>query len=160
MTARDEHLAELLCHCDQTDGLPRDGHPLGAPGCASVVKAGNRAPDALCRRDHGAQIGACECQGPVYGTCPTCGKRARVVRIEVRADLEVWLARRPGEDISAWARRRKEYKSSRGPVLGAWPGMAPHRHAGKDCPGGGQVPTETTYREGNALREYRRAGAA
>jgi len=157
VTARDKHLAEVLCHCDQTEGLPQDGHPLGTPGCASVVKVSNRAPEPVCRRSH--ELANCPCHGSAHGTCPACGKRARVVRIEVRADLEAWLARRPGEDVCAWAKRRKEHKSSRGPLLGARPGMAPHRVKGKDCPGEGKVPTETTYHEGNALREYRRAGA-
>lgn len=138
MTARDEHLAGVLCHCDQTTELPQDGHPLGTSGCASVVKAG-RYGDGWCTRDHGL-VGVCNsCHGPARGTCPTCGKSVRVVQIQMR--------------------------SGDGKVLYGAPslGMAPHRLTGQDCPGVGAVPTETTYTSGRALAEYlaaRQDGAA
>ena len=135
MTARDEHLVGVLCHCDQTQGLPEDGHPLGTPGCSTEIKAGNRGPSARCRKDHSWE--QCSgCNGPARGTCPECGKYGRVVQIKARAGDGKAL-------IGASA-----------------PGMAPHKVGGQECPGAGAVPTETTYTPGRALTEWLRAEKA
>jgi hypothetical protein len=123
-------LETLLCHCDQTEFLPQDGHPLGTPGCSSQIKQVTRT-NALCQRDHYGIASCPNCHSPARGTCPECGKNARVVRIEMR-------------------------DQATGRVLygAATPGMAPHRVGGQECPGTGRVPAETTFTPGHARREY------
>lgn len=110
MTARDNHLADVRCHCE----VDEDGHPLGTPGCASVVKVGNRASLGICNKAHadwyGRSSGPCTCHGPARGTCPECDGHVRVVG-------------------------RPERR----------PAMARHHVAGRECPGTGRVPVETTY---------------
>jgi hypothetical protein len=122
---------EILCHCDQTDGLPQEGHPLGTPGCSSEIKRALRT-SAVCSRCHDYGPFPCSCHGSARGTCPECGKKARVVKVTMRnAD---------GKQIFGVAAL----------------GMAPHKMAGRECPGTGRVPTETTYTQGRALTEYLR----
>lgn len=82
---RDEHLAGVLCHCDQAE----DGHPLGTPGCASEIKAGRYSQD-WCQRDHYGIANCPTCHGPARGTCPECGKASRVVRVTVGLGDLVW----------------------------------------------------------------------
>ncbi len=159
MSPRDGHLAELRCHCDDT----ADGHPLDAEGCTSEVEVKARplptwgSKGVFCPEDH--YSGVHGCHGPAFGTCPVCGKRVKVLRIETRGDRSADLARRADEDDYAFLVRRNELrdqmkKSPRGPLLQIHPGMAPHRHAGQDCPGAGQVPAETHYTPGRLLAEW------
>lgn len=130
-----DRLEGILCHCDQTEGLPQDGHELGTPGCASEIKPG-RYGDDWCSLDHGGSPVHTKCHGSARGTCPECGKKFRVVRIEMR-------------------------DHANGKVIygAAAPGMAPHKAAGQECPGTGRVPTETTFTAGRALAEWQAAQA-
>lgn len=137
MTAAADHFAGLLCHCDQTEHLPDDGHPLGTPGCASQVEKGCYH-DGWCAERHEFAPVDHSCHGTVRGTCPTCGKRGRVVRIEFRAGPDGQL--------------RRGLRT--GPIIEARAGMAPHRTGGAECPGTGQVPAETTYRPGRLITDW------
>jgi hypothetical protein len=120
---------DILCHCDQTEFLPQDGHPLGTPGCASEIKAASRT-SALCRLDHGSSPIHSSCHGSARGTCPECGKYVRVVKVA--------------------------FKNSDGKSLFGMnrPGMAPHKVTGRECSGTGQVPTETAFTPGRTEVEY------
>lgn len=119
-------LETLLCHCEIDDS----GHSLGTPGCSSEIKQG-RYNDGWCELDHGSEPLHTKCHGSARGTCPECGKKIKVVRIEMR-----------------------DHANGRLLYGAATPGMAPHKLAGKECPGTGRVPTETTFTPGYALREY------
>lgn len=126
----------VLCHCDQAEGLPADGHPLGTPGCSSEVKRGTYTYDQ-CSLDHGSEPVHTRCHGSARGTCPECGKKVQVVRVEMR-----------------------EHAGGKVIYGAAAPGMAPHKVGGRDCPGSGRVPTETTFVVGAALVEWMAASVA
>lgn len=128
-------LEGVLCHCDQTDGLPQDGHELGTPGCLSVIRPG-RYGDGWCTKNHYGLTNCPKCHGSAQGTCPECGKQLRVVRIEMR-----------------------DHAGGKVIYGAAAPGMAPHKSAGQECPGTGRVPTETAFTSGRALYEWQAAQA-
>lgn len=151
MSPRDGHLAELRCHCDDT----ADGHPLGETGCTNDVEMKARPLPAWGSGLVGG-IGYGRPTGATYGTCRKCGQRVQVVRIETRDTWERACPRLPGESKAAHHRRKVAkfgHGGARGPLLQIHPGMAPHRHAGQDCPGTGLVPAETRYTPGRRLAE-------
>lgn len=131
MSARDAHLADVLCHCGGDDR----GHPLADERCTETVKAGTYAPAP--HPSVVGELGGMRAQ-VTHGTCPECKRRTRVVRIETRVHTPGMNTSRPGA------------------LAQIAPGMAPHRHAGTDCPGAGRVPAETKYKPGRVLAELKR----
>lgn len=126
---RYEALNTVQCHCDGSE----DGHPLAAAKCVSGLYDRMVKPgkygDDWCERDHFLPHGCPRCHGPARGICPHCEKRHRVVRIPLDRGFAAAL------------------------------GMAPHKVAGRPCPGSGQVPRETTYTPPKAMREHNRRPA-
>lgn len=144
----------ILCHC----GGDADGHVPGADECSEVpIKAGHYCrpwPESAVSeygRPATAHLVAAR------GTCPVCGKRVKVVRIETHGTWGQACPRLPGESKAADERRRvaKFGKAgTRGPLLQVQPGIGPHKHSGRDCPGAGQVPAETRYTPGRELASW------
>lgn len=126
----------ILCHC----GNDQAGHVPGADGCAEAPVRAGRNGDDWCSRDHSYHCPTCH-PAP-HGGCPVCRKRIKVVRIETRG----------APPAHRWARDPRAPK--RGPLLQVQPGIGPHRHAGQDCPGAGQVPAETRYTPGRELASW------
>lgn len=127
--AKIDYFEGVLCHCDQA----QDGHALGTPGCSSEVKKGTYTYDQ-CSLNHGSEPVHTRCHGWARGTCPECGKKFRVVRIEMR-----------------------EHAGGKVIYGAASLGMAPHKAGGQECPGSGRVPTETTFTTGHALTQWQAA---
>ena len=151
MSARDQHLDAILCHCGGDEG----GHPIAAARCSAEVeiKAGARKNLGWCSCDH--RYGVCGCHGSIYGTCRECGQRVKVVKVETRGTWDVF-PRLPGETKASYDRRRVDefgHARARGPLLQVMPAIAPHR----DCPGAGQPPAETRYTPGRLLAEWVKA---
>lgn len=147
MSARDEHLADVLCHCDQTDGLPADGHPLGTPGCASEIKAGSYSRAKVPSYGPGYRPDDRNPWTGARGTCPDCGtaKRIKVRRVRLAGQV-------PGQV----PRSRKDHQ---GVSLGYAPALEAHRTPGRGgdwCPGAGKVPTELIYTSPRAVTDWAR----
>lgn len=114
--------------------LPHGNNPLGYNQ--------DRGTSPGCSVDHNE--GCSRCHGPAYGTCPVCLNRARVVKLEAwrTPDGQVTFAPEGSTKVSG------QHLGGANRIA-----VAAHRLRGVACSGAGQVPAETTFAPGYALRQ-------
>lgn len=134
MSARDAHLADLLCH----HGDDEAGHPLD-PACPVQVKAATRVGWPVVPA-YGADYGA-TLRFTATGTCPACGRPgvrvARVVRKGAAFDLTPDAVHRV--------------------PLGVELALAAHKRPGRGapaCDGAGRPPAETRFTPSPLIGEW------